>query len=119
MQHGMTSTIRHTTRPMRLLRATHFQTLTSKSSLVDFPVGQPAERHSVVFQLNKKIHDVTTAATDLYDGLRRFLAHILNGVLITEPIGALDGVIKMVHPRVCGVLVNVSQRCIDSTLAQL
>lgn len=47
-----------------------------------------------------------------YSG-RRLLSHVVNGILVSEPIGSLHCVIEMPPPV---ILLHVSQSCIDPTL---
>lgn len=47
-----------------------------------------------------------------YSG-RRLLSHVVNGILVSEPIGSLHCVIEMPPPV---IILHVSQSCIDPTL---
>ena len=49
----------------------------------------------------------------LYDCLRCLFTHVLNGILVSKPIGALNGVEEMILPA---VLFNIAQSSIDTTL---
>ncbi len=56
----------------------------AECALVDLAFLGPAERHAIVLQLD-----------DRGDG---FLTHVLDRVLIAEPVGTLDGVVHMIAP---------------------
>ena len=71
----------------------------AEGALVDRAVGVAVERHAEVLEL---VHD-----------LRRFAAHVLDRVLVAEPVGALDGVVEVVVPVVLG---HVAQRGADAAL---
>ncbi|MNT24878.1 hypothetical protein D3C72_1603760 [compost metagenome] len=73
----------------------------AERALVDGAVGVAVERHAEVFEL---VHD-----------LGRFAAHELDGVLVAQPVGALDGVVEVVVPVVLG---HVAQRCGDAALCR-
>jgi hypothetical protein len=49
----------------------------------------------------------------LDDGGNGFLAHIFDGVLIAEPVGALDGVVEMEAPV---ILAHVGEGCGNAAL---
>jgi hypothetical protein len=86
---------------MCLATASVIITLSAKCTLVDFAILSPRKWHPIVFQFN--------------DGSRRLPGHIMDCVLITEPIAALHGVIKMPMPIVG---VHVSKCGIYSTLGR-
>ena len=67
--------------------------------LIDAAVFGARERHAVVLELD--------------DRRRRFLAHVLDRVLIAEPVGALDGVVHVPAPV---VLAHVAERGADAAL---
>ena len=50
---------------------------------------------------------------ELDDCLRRLATHVLNGVLVAEPVGALDRVVHVVAPV---VLLHVANRRVDAAL---
>ena len=72
-----------------------------KRTLVDGAVGIAVERHAEVLEL--------------VDDLRRLAAHEFDGVLVTEVVGALDGV---KHVPVPVVLAHVAQRGPDAALCR-
>jgi hypothetical protein len=51
---------------------------------------------------------------ELDDGLRCLAGHVVNGILVTKPIGTLDGVVHVPSPV---VLVHVSEGGVDATLS--
>ena len=71
----------------------------AERALVDAAVVGARERHAVVLELD--------------DRGRRFLAHELDGVLVAEPVRALDGVVEMEAPV---VLAHVAERGGDAAL---
>ena len=70
-----------------------FETLAPERALVDPAIFSPGKGHPVMLQLD--------------DGARSFAAHVMDGVLVAEPVGAFDGVIRVPSPIVFG---HVSQR---------
>mmetsp|Transcript_21674 Transcript_21674/g.84431 ORF Transcript_21674/g.84431 Transcript_21674/m.84431 type:complete len:640 (+) Transcript_21674:4098-6017(+) len=71
----------------------------AEGALVDGAVGIAVEGHAEVFEF---VHD-----------LGRFAAHELDRVLVTQPVGALDGVVEVVVPV---VLAHVAERGTDAAL---
>ena len=49
----------------------------------------------------------------LNDSLGRLLGHVVDGVLVSQPIRALDGVVEMIAPI---VFLHVAQRSVYSSL---
>lgn len=49
----------------------------------------------------------------LHNSSRSLLSHVVNGILVSEPIRSLHCVIEMPSPV---IILHVSQGCIDSTL---
>lgn len=80
--------------------------LTTEGSLVDFTVGRSRKRHSVVLQLD--------------DSLGGFASHVMDCILISEPIGSLDCVVHVPFPVVVlhvaesGVNAALSSDCVRS-----
>lgn len=54
-----------------------------------------------------------TIVLELDDTLGRLAGHVVNSVLITEPIRTLDGIVHVPSPV---ILVHVTERSIDTTL---
>ena len=73
----------------------------AERALVDFAGLGAAERHAVVIELD--------------DGGRRLLGHVLDGVLVTQPVGALDRVVGVPAPV---VLAHVAERRRDAALGR-
>ena len=85
MQHGMPRTIgcsASTLRDSLTVLGGH----PAKRALIDASIRGARKRHAVVLKFD--------------DCSRRLLAHEFDGVLITEPIRALDGVVKVIPPVV-------------------
>lgn len=99
VQQRMPSPVGHRTASMRLATLSVIVALATERPLIDLALLGARERHSVVLQLN--------------DGLRRLTRHIVNGVLVTQPIGSLDGVVAMPLPVVG---LHVAERRVDSAL---
>ena len=73
--------------------------LSTEGSLVDLALAGTRERHSVGLELTH--------------GDGSLSSHVLDSVLVTEPVGSLDSVVEMVSPV---VLVHVAESSVDSTL---
>jgi len=73
--------------------------LTTESSLVDFALGSSAEGHTVGLEFT--------------DSDRSLTCHVLNSVLVSEPVTTLDRVVEVVLPA---VLVHITESCVDSAL---
>merc|ERR1719500_130256 len=99
MEQRVSSSIGHAAASMRLTTFTEFKTLSAECALVDFSFCGSAEGHTVVFEFN--------------DCLWCNLGHVLDCVLISEPIGTLDGIVVMVFPA---VFLHVSQGSVDTAL---
>ena len=67
--------------------------------LIDLALFGARKRHAVMFEFN--------------DRVRRFLAHVLDRVLIAEPVRAFD---RVVHVPAPVILPHVAQRRADATL---
>jgi hypothetical protein len=73
--------------------------LSSEGPLVDLALLGPGEGQAVGLEFE--------------DGFGRFLAHVVDGVLIAEPVAPLHSIIGVPPPV---VLVHVAQRGVDSAL---
>jgi hypothetical protein len=69
------------TASIRLAARSELETLSSEGSLVDLTLRSTREGHSV--------------ALELVHGLRGLPAHIVDGVLIAEPIRSFDRIVSM------------------------
>lgn len=95
----MSSSVSDTAGSVSLSSASEVVGLSSESSLVDLSVSGTGEWHSVVLELN--------------DGSLGLSGHVVDGILVSEPIGSLDGIVEM-PPPVVGV--HVSERSVDTSL---
>mmetsp|Transcript_2987 Transcript_2987/g.18777 ORF Transcript_2987/g.18777 Transcript_2987/m.18777 type:complete len:204 (-) Transcript_2987:250-861(-) len=100
VQHGVTCAICSSAASVGLSSSTEVEALSTKRTLVDLSFFGAGERESVVFQLD--------------DRFGCFSAHVLNGILVSQPIATFDGVVRMPSPIVFG---HVSEGCVDSTLS--
>ena len=78
---------------------TEVRRMTAEWTLVERAVVVAIERHPEMLEL--------------VDDLGRVFAHVLDRVLVTQPVGALDRVVHMPQPTVFG---HVAKRCTDATL---
>ena len=85
MQHGVTGTVSHGTGTLhrRLAEVGH---VAAKRTLVNLAVFQTVKRHAEVFKLDH--------------GFGRLAAHEFDGVLITQPVRPLHGVVHVPVPAV-------------------
>lgn len=84
---------------MRLSTFPVLQRLPTQRSLVYCPLRGAREGHSIVLQLRHSGYSLT--------------GHIVDSILVTEPVASFHSVIMMVSVV---ILVHVSQRSIDATL---
>jgi len=87
----MSCAVSHGAAPIGLATSTEVSGLTSEGSLVDLSILGPTEGHAVRLELK--------------DSVGRLLGHVVDGVLVAEPVGTLDGVIEVPPPV---VLVHVA-----------
>lgn len=99
VEQSMASTVGHGTGTVGLTALTELLALTTEGTLVDAALVGSGEGDTEVLELD--------------DGRRSLTSHVVDGVLVTEPVGALDGV---VHVPVPVILVHVSQGSVDTTL---
>src|SRR5580698_4652617 len=99
MQDGMAGTIRRSTGALRHLLA-EVDGLAAERSLVDFAFSGARERHAVMLEFQ--------------DGRYSLAAHILDSVLVAEPVGALDSVVHVKTPIVA--IAHIAKRSGHSTL---
>src|SRR6187399_90299 len=98
VQHRMTRAVRRGTGPLRgalPVASRH----AAEWPLIDAAVLGARERHAVVLELD--------------DRRRRLLAHVLDCVLVTEPVRSLDRVVHVPAPI---VLAHVAERCANTAL---
>eukprot|EP00754_Rhynchopus_humris_P011124 Rhum_TRINITY_DN14212_c1_g1::Rhum_TRINITY_DN14212_c1_g1_i1::g.73847::m.73847 len=82
-------------------RSTEVEGLSTERTLVDEALLVPREGHAHLLQLSH--------------GGRGLLAHVLDGVLVTQPVSSLHGVIHVPSPV---VLCHVRERRVDTTLGR-
>jgi hypothetical protein len=99
MQHGMAGAVGGGAGALRRRAFAIFRGHAAEGTLVDAAVLGAAERHSIMLEL---IH-----------GFRRMAAEVLDGVLVAEPVGALDCVVHMPAPVVGA---HVTERRGDAAL---
>mmetsp|Transcript_45065 Transcript_45065/g.95876 ORF Transcript_45065/g.95876 Transcript_45065/m.95876 type:complete len:352 (+) Transcript_45065:1011-2066(+) len=99
VEHGVPRPVRGARAAVGLPALTEIQTLPSERPLVNLPLLRPRERQPELLQLQH--------------GLGRLAAHVVDGVLIPQPVAALDGVVH-VPPPVVGS--HVPQRGVDPPL---
>ena len=99
MQHRVTCPISNSTTSICLSPFTILEGLTSKSSLINFSLFSSRKRHSVRFQLDYR--------------LRSLFAHVVNGILITQPVCSLHSVVGMPPPV---VFSHISKGGVDPSL---
>ena len=98
VQHGVARTVRRSTGALRRALA-KARCHATERTLVNLALFGARKRHAVVLELD--------------DGVRRFLAHVLNRILVAKPVGALDGVVHVPAPI---VLAHVAKRRTDTAL---
>mmetsp|Transcript_4714 Transcript_4714/g.11881 ORF Transcript_4714/g.11881 Transcript_4714/m.11881 type:complete len:335 (-) Transcript_4714:384-1388(-) len=86
VEHGMSGPVGGGAAPVRLPSLPEIQALSSERSLVNLPLLRPAEGQAEFLQFQH--------------GLRGLATHVVDGVLIAEPIGSLDGVVHVPSPIV-------------------
>lgn len=99
VQHRVTGTVG---RRAGALRGRAFAVLgghAAERTLVDLALFGPRERHAVVLELDNRRN--------------RLAAHVLDRVLVAQPVRALDGVVEVVAPV---VFAHVAERGRDATL---
>ena len=99
MEHGVSSAISDSAAAVSLATFTVVGGLASEGSLVDLSFAGPAEGHTVGLKLTH--------------GNGSLSSHVLDGILVTEPVRAFDGIVEMVPPV---IFVHVTESSIDSTL---
>ena len=99
VQHGVPRAVRRARAAVRLPALAVIERLPAERALVDFAVVGSGKRQAVILQLNH--------------GFRRLAAHVLDRVLVAEPVRALDGVVRVPPPVVFG---QVPERGVDPAL---
>ena len=99
VKHRVPRPVRGARTPVCLATLAVVQRLAAKSALVDLAVVGATERQAVVLELDHSLGRLTT--------------HVLDGVLVSEPVRALDRVVRMPPPV---ILRHVAESCVDATL---
>ena len=73
----------------------------AERALINFAIFGARKRHSIVLELD--------------DRIRRLFAHVLDRVLVAEPVGAFNGVVHVPAPI---VVTHVAERRADATLCR-
>jgi hypothetical protein len=84
VEEGVSGPVGHSAASVSLSTFTIVVTLSTERSLVDLAILGTRERHAVVFQFN--------------NGSWSFFAHVVDGILVTEPIGSLHGIVHVPAP---------------------
>lgn len=113
----MSSSVSGSTAPVGLSTLSEVLRLTTKRPLVDLAVL----RSRLVSMSAQESHtycpvtyERTTVVFQLNDRRRRLTGHVVNSVLVTEPVRTFHSVVHVPPPV---VLVHVSERSIDTTLS--
>uniref|UniRef100_A0A2M3ZLN8 Uncharacterized protein n=1 Tax=Anopheles braziliensis TaxID=58242 RepID=A0A2M3ZLN8_9DIPT len=99
VEQRVSGTIGYAAATMRLASLAVLQTLSTESSLIDLAIGGTRERHAVVFQLNH--------------GLRCLARHVVDCILIAQPIRTLH---RIVHVPLPIVLLHITEGRINASL---
>jgi len=91
--------VRRARAPIGLASLAKVERLAAEGPLVDLALVRAREGHAVVLELD--------------DGARRLLAHVVDRVLVAQPVAALDRVVHVPPPIVLG---HVAERGIDAAL---
>ena len=100
VQHRVSGTVSNSAAAVGLATLAEVRGLTSEGSLVDLAFASSAEGHTVGLELTH--------------GNGSFSGHVLDGVLVTEPIGTFDSVVEVESPV---VFVHVTECGVDSSLS--
>mmetsp|Transcript_12149 Transcript_12149/g.21809 ORF Transcript_12149/g.21809 Transcript_12149/m.21809 type:complete len:278 (+) Transcript_12149:1023-1856(+) len=101
MKHGVPRTVRRTRASMGLSTLSKIQTLSPECSLINLPLLRPRERQAELLQLQHR--------------LGRLPTHVVNGILIAQPIASLYGVVHVPSPIVRS---HVPQCSVDAALGR-
>ena len=102
VQHGVTSAISGSGASVGLASSSILQRLTTEGALVDLALVRARERQTVALQLQ-------------HSG-RSLAAHVVDRILVTEPIGALDGIVCMPSPVILQGRSNTQTSTSERTL---
>ena len=99
VQHAVAGSVGDSTASVGLATLAEVSGLTSEGSLVDLTLAGSAEGHTVGFKLS--------------DSERSLSSHVLDGVLITKPVRALNCIIEVISPVIS---MHVTEGSIDTSL---
>ena len=99
VEHRVPGAIRRARAPVRLAALAEVEALPAERALVNLPVLRAGEGQAVVLELDHSLGGLP--------------AHVLNRVLVAEPVRALDRVVRVPPPVVLG---HVTQRRVDPAL---
>mmetsp|Transcript_33159 Transcript_33159/g.56727 ORF Transcript_33159/g.56727 Transcript_33159/m.56727 type:complete len:342 (+) Transcript_33159:1002-2027(+) len=99
VKHRVSSAVRGSSAAVSLATLAKVQTLSAEGSLVDLALLGTRKGHSVTLQLQHRTRSLTT--------------HVMDGVLVSEPVRALHGVVHVPSPVVLG---HVAESSVDATL---
>ena len=99
VEHRVARAIGRTRAPIRLAALAVVQALAAERALVDLAVLGPREGQAVRLELE--------------DRARRLAAHVVDGVLVAQPVRPLDRVVHVPAPVVFG---HVAERGVDAAL---
>ena len=99
VQQTVPGSVRHAAAPVGLASLAVLVALASEGPLVDLALRGPAEGHAIVLQLDHSSWCLS--------------GHVVDGVLVSEPVRALDGVIHVPSPV---VRLHVAEGRVDASL---
>jgi hypothetical protein len=137
VKHGVARSVGSGSTAVGLATLAILEGLTTKGTLVDLALLGTGERETKVFELSQTsglnhlqaISSFHTSMTALQtqvslgslgtnvgkdNSLGRLAAHVMNGILVTEPIATLDSVVHVPTPVILG---HVSEGSVDATLS--
>ena len=99
VKHTVTSSVGHSAAAVSLTTFTEILGLTTEGSLIDLSLVSSAERHAVGLEFK--------------NSLGCFLCHVVNGILVSEPVATLHCVVEVPSPV---IIMHVTECSIDATL---
>jgi hypothetical protein len=99
VKESVAGTVGSSTATVSLATLSELLGLTTECTLVNLAIFSSGEGAAIVLQLD--------------DGGGGFAGHVVDGVLVTEPVGPLDGIVHVPPPV---VLVHVAERGVDAAL---
>ena len=99
VEHAVTGTVSNTAAAVGLSAGSVLLGLATESALVDLTLGSARKGHAVGLEFS--------------DSHRRLSGHVLNGVLVSEPVCTLHGVIKVPPPV---IIMHVAECGVDTAL---